>query len=272
MSKPKRARLTNLILDEISLVDDPANADATVALYKRNGANPMTDAEKTMMQSFMDKGMDEEAARTRVMRMRKDAGSSGEPQDDVETNMDPKELAKKLEDLEKQVDQLTTERDEAVAKAATSEEAAAEAIAKANQTPEETIDFNGQKIAKSAVPAPVLEEIVKLRTERDAEDLRKRAQTEIPNLVGSDDVKGKILKAVSGIEGALEVLKGANEAAKMAVDERGFTAAVETDAMTELTKMADDYAATHNVTKGAAWAKVTESGRGAELFAKRNAN
>ena len=66
------------------------------------------------------------------------------------------------------------------------------------------------------------------------------------------------------------MLKGANTLASKLTREFGTVAPEETDAMSELNKMAEDYAVEKKVTFAKAFAEVTLTGRGAELFAKRN--
>lgn len=265
--------IKELMLDEISLVDNPANVDATVALWKRAD----DDAMKRRIKEYMDKGMSEDDARSRVMReTRKDAGSSGEPNDNQgDIIMDVKQLGEKLEDLEKQVEQLTAERDEAVAKSAAAEEALSEVTKKSDEP--EMIEFGGEMIEKSAVPAPVLKQleaqaevIAKMASDKEAEDLRKRADAELPNLGGSDDVRGKLLKAADGIEGATALLKAADAAMRRMTTEKGFTAAEPNSALDELDQLAKKYAADKSVSYASAYAEVTKSGRGLELFQKRH--
>ena len=99
---------------------------------------------------------------------------------------------------------------------------------------------------------------------------------EIPHLAGDAVTKGAVLKAIDAIadeairKSAHAMLKGANSVASKLTREFGTVAPQETDAMTELNKMAEDFAAENKVTFAKAFADVTRSGRGAELFAKRN--
>ena len=74
--------LKQLELDELSLVDRPANKQAMVSLYKRdnsegdtmeNEVEKMSDDMKAKLKPFMDKGMsEEEAMKMYNMNMKKD--------------------------------------------------------------------------------------------------------------------------------------------------------------------------------------------------------
>jgi len=240
MPSKDKYKLAGLMLEEISLVDNPANVDAKVSIYKRDDTRDQS---------------------------REAAGASGNPPThEKEDNMsDVEKMGEQLEDLKKQVEQLTVERDEALASVAK----AAEEV--------EYIEFQGEKIEKAAVPAPVLkaleaqgEALAKMEADREAETLVKRANADLPNLAGSADVKAKLLKAADGIEGALDVLKAADKAFSMALTEKGHSNTEENSALDELDQLAKKHAADNNVSYHAAYSEVTKSGRGAELFAKRH--
>lgn len=283
MPSDSRYSLSMLKLDEISLVDRPANPGAKVAVWKRGDPvtevdkamnGEMTDAEKGKMKEYMDGGMSEKDAMARVMReMRKGAGASGETDHDQEDNMDVTELEKKLTDLEAQVTELTKERDDAIA-------ARDAEIAKRDDS-DEYIEVGGEKVLKSAVPAPVLkqiesanERIAKMEREAEAVRLAKRADEEIPNLKGTAAERGALLKAVDGIEdeavrkSIASALKAADAAVKSTFVEVGKSAADdEASATYRLNKMASDYAAEKGVTFEMAYSEVTKDGEGRKLFA-----
>lgn len=270
MPSNKRHDLKSLRLMEVSLVDNPANVDARVALFKRGD---MTDDQRKKMKEYMDKGMGEDEARDLVMReMRKDAGASGEPSDSQgDESMDVEKLAEQLESLEKKLTDMTAERDAAVEKLS--------AIEKQADEPE-YVEIDGEKVEKSAVPAPILkrleaqaERIAKMEADREAEQIAKRGEAELPNLGGTAELKGKLLKAADEIgPEAVALLKGADEAAKRATAEVGYGHFEPESPLDKLDKMAKEYAAKEGVPYGVAYDAVTKSGEGAALFAKRNAH
>jgi len=81
---------------------------------------------------------------------------------------------------------------------------------------EDTIDFDGEKIAKSAIPPAVLKALEKERTEKEAlekaaekEALEKRAVSVFKYMKGTPDQKGKLLKFAETDEAVLEILRAA---------------------------------------------------------------
>lgn len=158
-----------------------------------------------------------------------------------------------------------------------------EAVTVEKRKAEDYIEIGGETILKTALPASVLsmiskqaDELAAVNKKLEAEELTKRVTAEIPHLSGDAAVKGAVLKAIDAIadetvrKAAHAMLKGANAVASKLTREFGAVAPQETDAMTELNKMAEDYAAEKKVTFAKAFAEVTKTGRGAELFAKRN--
>ena len=158
-----------------------------------------------------------------------------------------------------------------------------EAVTVEKRKAEDYIEVGGETILKSALPAGVLsviskqaDELAAVTKKLEAEEMVKRVSAEIPHLAGDAVTKGEVLKAIDAIadeavrKTAHAMLKGANALASKLTREFGSVAPQETDAMTELNKMAEDFAAEKKVTFAKAFAEVTKTGRGAELFAKRN--
>lgn len=256
MPQNKRNVIKNLVLNEISHVSDPANKGSTVVLWKRADATKGGDL------------------------------------------MNPEELAKKLEELETQVSGLEKANMDyeskykkmmaAMEKAGMSMEEKDDEmiISKSAQTEEEFIEISGEKIAKSTIPAPVLAQLEKSAKEADdlrkaAEfvDLKKRAVEHMPNMVGTDDEKAALLKAVEGVsdaavrENILKSLKSADAAVKKSFEERGSDFVDDSTPSAKLEKMAGDYAAEKGVTYHTAYAEVIKSAEGRKLAAetmKRN--
>ena len=273
--------VTDLELIELSLVDEPANPAARVVLFKRYDAMPDADKIKELIES----GMSEDDAREQVARMKRgkgagptgDQGKGGQAMSDQEKRLGDLEAANKR--LEGSVDALvkSLETEGYVV------QIAAEAVTVEKRKAEDYIDVAGDLVLKSALPASVIAmiskqagELAEVTKKLDAEELVKRVSAEIPHLSGAPAMKGAVLKAVDAItddetrKAAHAMLKGANSLASKLTREFGTVAPEETDAMTELNKMAEAHAAEHKVTFAKAFADVTRTGRGAELFAKRN--
>ncbi len=273
--------VTDLELIELSLVDEPANPAARVVMFKRYDAMPDEDKIKELIEG----GMSEDEARDQVARMRRNKGAG--PTGDLgkgDNSMSDQE--KRLEDLEAANKRLEGSVD-ALVKSLESEgyvvQIADAAVTVEKRKAEDYIEVGGERVLKSALPASVLsviskqaDELAVVNKKLEAEELTKRVTAEIPHLAGDAVTKGAVLKAIDAIadeavrKAAHAMLKGANAVASKMTREFGTVAPQETDAMTELNKMAEDYAAEKKVTFAKAFAEVTKTGRGAELFAKRN--
>jgi hypothetical protein len=271
--------VTDLELIELSLVDEPANPAARVVMFKRAAPDDMK------IQELIDGGMPEAEARDQVARMRrnKGAGPTGDL-DKGDRSMSDQE--KRLEELEAANKRLEASRD-ALVKSLEGEgyvvQIADDAVTVEKRKAEDYIEVSGEAVLKSALPASVLAmiskqagELAEVTKKLEAEELVKRVSAEIPHLAGAPAMKGAVLKAVDAIaddeirKAAHAMLKGANTLASKLTREFGTVAPEETDAMSELNKMAEDYAVEKKVTFAKAFAEVTLTGRGAELFAKRN--
>jgi hypothetical protein len=274
--------VTELELIELSLVDEPANPAARVVMFKRY--DMMTDDDK--MKELIASGMSEDDARKEVARMKRnkgpgpsgDKGKGGQSMSDQEKRLGELEAANKR--LEGSVDALvkSLETEGYVVQLAD------EAVTVEKRKAEDYIEVGGETILKSALPAGVLaviskqaDELAAVTKKLEAEEMVKRVNAELPYLAGDNATKGALLKALDAItdeairKAAHAMLKGANAFASKLTREFGSVAPQETDAMTELNKMAEDHAAEKKVTFEKAFAEVTKTGRGAELFAKRNA-
>lgn len=273
--------VTELELIELSLVDEPANPAARVVMFKRY--DTMNDDDK--MKELIASGMSEDEARKEVARMKRskgagpsgDQGKGGQSMSDQEKRLVELEAANKR--LEGSVDALvkSLETEGYVVQIAD------ESVTVEKRKAEDYIEVGGETILKSALPAGVLsviskqaDELAAVTKKLEAEELVKRVSAEIPHLAGDAVTKGEVLKAIDAIadeavrKAAHAMLKGANALASKLTREFGSVAPQETDAMTELNKMAEDFAAEKKVTFAKAFAEVTKTGRGAELFAKRN--
>lgn len=272
--------VTDLELIELSLVDEPANPAARVVMFKRDMG-----ADELKVQELIAGGMSEDDAREQVARMRRnegagptgDLGKGANSMSDQEKRLEELEAANKR--LEGSVDALvkTLEGEGYVVQIADT------AVTVEKRKADDYIDVGGEMVLKSALPASVLaviskqaEDLAAVNKRLEAEELSKRVSAEIPHLAGATEVKGAVLKAIDAIAdetvraAAHAMLKGANTVASRLTREFGTVAPQETDAMTELNKMAEDFAAEKKVTFAKAFAEVTKTGRGAELFAKRN--
>ena len=234
--------LKQLELDELSLVDRPANAKAMVSLFKRDNSQTedptveLTKEMKAKLKPYMDEGMSEEEA------MKACAA------DDKKMQQENARMKKALEDNGFVV--------------------TAKSIKKAE--PVEMIKVEGVEIAKSDIPAPVLEALQKADQERQAVELRKRADEELPNF--AQEAAMELLKADLSEE-ALVALKAADAALKSLTVEKGEAGeqqefAKASDKLDELVK---NYMEEHKLSKSQyakAYAEVAKTDEGKALINK----
>lgn len=200
--------LKDLELDEISLVDVPANPLAIVPMYKR------------------DKSMDE---------------------------TEKKEFEKKLADAMVEIEAL---------KKQLSDKEEVEKRAK-----EEYVEIEGEKILKSAVPAPLLKRLETLEIEKADSALEKRAKELIPHFTGDVAKHKKLVKSI-GDDKELEVLLVAAD--KLFADMMKEVGKSDGQDMKSTTEKMDELAkakmAELNVNYPVAYAKMLETPEGKELY------
>ena len=179
--------LLDLQLDEVSLVDSPANKSATVALFKRD--TTMTDETK---KEELEKAKSHNPA-TEVETPEEDATDTMTEEEEAK-----KPLAKSAREveLEAEVERLTKALE------------AKEEVTKAD----ELIDFSGEMVAKSAIPAPVLKKLEEVQKAQEVAELHKRAEADLPNFKGTVEQRGKLLKSIGGDADLLALLRAADAA------------------------------------------------------------
>ncbi len=196
-------------------------------------------------------------------------------------DMDPQELAEKLEAVEGQVADLT--------KRAEGSEAALESLKKSadeagfdvtdehvltKRAEPEYVEIDGERFEKSAVPAPLLKrmenqakEIAEIKKANENARLEKRGRAELPNLAGTDLEKGQLLEAVGDNENLLKSLKSADAAIEKQMSEIGTNPmSDEASATFRLNKMAGDYATANGVSFEQGYTEVTKTAEGSRLM------
>ena len=250
--------LKQLELDELSLVDRPANASAKVALFKRDSeeenmekAYKMSDAEmeemdkmsddlKAKLRGMMDKGYTFPEAKKMMDEEMKKAD------EEVSLEAELMELKEENDNLRKQLGEVVEKKEEVV----------------------ETIEVNGEMVVKADIPEPVLKALEEAKVEKQMIELRKRAEAELPHF--DVEVAMSLLDVVKGDAKVLEALKGADAAFAAAMDEVGEKSvdADMTDPQSKLDKMVDAYAEEHKVNKYAAFDAISKTAEGKSLIAK----
>ena len=189
--------LLDLELDELSLVDRPANQAATICLIKRD--NTMNLEERKAY--YMDKGMSEEEA---LKKAKEEMEKADEP-----------EVSKSEEEVE-QGDLFLAEVDALKAEVSRLSKAledngfavTEETVTKAVEP--EYIEVEGEQIAKSDIPAPVLKALEEAAIEKRMVELRKQAEEILPNF--DNEIAASILAHVAKDDAIVEALKAADAA------------------------------------------------------------
>jgi hypothetical protein len=268
--KRDKYHIKDIDLDEISLVDVPANDHARTLLIKNRkspsdyvavGEKARESSNGSMKKSNEgDNVMDIEELQARLSEVEAEVTKQKERAEAAEESFS--DLVKSLEGIDVVV---TKSHDGKVE------------ISK--NLPEEMIDFNGERIAKSAIPEPLLKhlneqqaQIEQLRKAKELEDLRKSAEEAFPNLSGTPHQKAMLMKAMNAIEESdreevMKSLKAADAAVAKLFEEVGSSSHLdEGTAKAKLEKMAKDYASANGVGYEAAFSEVTKSGEGRALF------
>lgn len=266
--------LKNLQLEELSLVDRPANAQAMVSLFKRDNSKEvekMSDEMEAKVKAYM---MDKECGREEAMKA---LGYNMEKADDVVD--EPTEVvdAQHLDTLKADVDRLRSEN-ERLRKGLLDEGYVISAEAIEKKAPAEMIEVEGEMVAKADIPAPVLKaleaaEVAKKEHEIEKADieLTKKAEAVLPHF--SVDVAKALVKNFSEEEAIMEALKAADAAFAAAMQEFGKSDvdgefATSTDKLDALVKRYMDENQLKKSEYAKAYAAVAKTDEGKSLINK----
>ncbi len=202
--------LKNLMLEELSLVDRPANAQAMVSLFKRD------DSHEEVMK-------EQETQETEATEKKAD----GCPDCTAEKMCAAHEMKKSDAEvaLEAEVEKLKADN-ERLRKGLIEEGYVIKADVIEKKAPVEMMEIEGEMVAKADIPAPVLKaleaaEVAKKQHEIEKADieLTKRAGEALPHF--AVDVAKSLLKSFSEEEAIMEALKAADAAFAAAMQEFG---------------------------------------------------
>ena len=267
--------LLDLELDELSLVDRPANQAATICLIKRDEI--MEDMEKgydsyldERKMYYMDKGMGEDEAMKKA-KEELDKMSAKEKEelmarlgkaDEAEVEQEALFLAE-VDALKAEVSRLSKALEE------NGYVVSDEEVTKAEEP--EYLEVEGEKVAKSDIPAPVLKALEEAAIEKRMVELRKQAEEILPNF--DNEIAASILAHVAKDDAIVEALKSADAALGASMSEIG-EASVEAEMLSssdKLDALVKSYMDENNLAKkdhAKAYAAVAKTDEGKALISK----
>ena len=222
--------LKNLHLEELSLVDRPANAQAMVSLFKRDTSHEditkMTDEMEAKVKAYMEEKAcgKEEAMKALGYDMMKSEEEAIEAPEPVEVDK-AEEVEEAPEAVEVDVEALKAEAETLKAENERLRKGLidngyvikAEAIEKKAEV--EMLEVEGEMVVKSDIPAPVLKALEAAAVEKADIELTKRAIEALPNF--SVEVAKALVAKFAEEEAIMEALKAADAAFEAAMQEFG---------------------------------------------------
>ena len=274
--------LKQLELEELSLVDRPANAQAMVSLFKRDtsgddmseetNVDKMSDDMKAKLKPYMDKGMsEEEAMKAYDMDMKK---SDAVPAGDEEETQEEVAVDKAEDEVEEVavVDEVATLKaeNERLRKSLIENGFIIRAEAIEKKAEVEMLEIEGEMVAKSDIPTPVLKALEALAIEKADVELTKRAGETLPHF----DIKvaKALLKSDLGEE-VMAALKAADKLFEGTMVEFGKSDADGefASANDKINALVKSYMEEHEMKKSQyaiAYAAVAKTDEGKALIAK----
>jgi uncharacterized membrane-anchored protein YhcB (DUF1043 family) len=225
--------LKNLHLEELSLVDRPANAQAMVSLFKRDNSEEeitkMNEDMEAKVKAYMD---DKGCGRGEAMKA---LGYDMEKADEVVTEEVAEKAAPEVEAVEApeidvealkaDFDRLTAENQH-LRKGLIENGYVIRADSIEKKAEEEMMDIDGEMVAKSDIPAPVLkalEAAAVAKREHEIEkadlELTKKAEEVLPHF--ETGAAKSLLKSFSEDEAIMVMLKAADAAFEASMQEFG---------------------------------------------------
>lgn len=208
--------LKNLHLEELSLVDRPANAQAMVSLFKRDnsfeGINKMNEEMETKVAAYMkDKG----CGRADAMKA---LGYDMEKAEEVTEEVAEKSEAEEVNPLEAEVETLKAEN-ETLRKGLIDNGYVITADAIEKKAEVEMMDIEGEMVVKSDIPAPVLKALEAAALEKADIALTKSAEEALPNFDLA--VAKSLVEKFAEEEKIMEALKACDASIGASMEEFG---------------------------------------------------
>jgi hypothetical protein len=205
-----------LHLEELSLVDRPANAQAMVSLFKRDnsfeGINKMNEEMETKVAAYMkDKG----CGRAEAMKA---LGYNMEKAEEVVEEVTEKSEAEEVNPLEAEIETLKAEN-ETLRKGLIDNGYVITADAIEKKAEVEMMDIEGEMVVKSDIPAPVLKALEAAALEKADVALTKSAEEALPNF--DIAVAKSLVEKFAEEEKIMEALKACDASIGASMEEFG---------------------------------------------------
>jgi hypothetical protein len=280
--------LKNLHLEELSLVDRPANAQAMVSLFKRDNSEEvlikMDEQMEAKIKAYMD---DKGCGRGEAMKALGYLSYDMEKADEVATEEVAEKAAPEVEAVEApevdvealkaDFDRLTAENQH-LRKGLIENGYVIRADSIEKKAEEEMMDIDGEMVAKSDIPAPVLkalEAAAVAKREHEIEkadlELTKKAEEVLPHF--ETGAAKSLLKSFSEDEATMVMLKAADAALEASMQEFGKSDvdgefATSTDKLNALVKSYMDENQLKKSEFAKAYAAVAKTDEGKALITK----
>lgn len=276
--------LKQLELDELSLVDRPANAQAMVSLFKRDNSNgdDMTETLEKMgydeakVKAYMEeKGCSREEA-MKAMGMEEEAAEKAdEPVEETEKAEEVvvEEVAEKADEADPRDAEIETLKaeNERLRKSLIEDGYVIKADTIEKKAEPEYLEYAGEQVNKADIPAVILKALEEAEVAKADAELTKRAEEALPHF--DVDVAKSLVAKHADNEAVMTVLKAADavfagkmeEVGKSDVDGEFASAADALDAMVK------SHMDNHNMKKSEyakAYAAVAKTDEGKSLINK----
>ena len=215
--------LKNLHLEELSLVDRPANAQAMVSLFKRDNSEEeitkMTDDMEAKVKAYME---DKACGKSEAMKaLGYDMEKAEAPVEEAEVDKAEEaavEVEVAVEATEIDVEALKADN-ERLRKCLIDNGYVIKAEAIEKKAEVEMMDIEGEMVVKSDIPAPVLKALEAAAVQKADIELTKRAGDTLPHF--ATDVAKSLVAKFSEDEAIMEALKAADAAFEASMQEFG---------------------------------------------------
>ena len=204
-------------LEELSLVDRPANAQAMVSLFKRDnsfeGINKMNEEMETKVAAYM-----EEKGCGRAEAMKSFGYNETEKAEEVAEEVEVAEKAEEVNPLEAEVEALKADN-EKLRKSLIDNGYVITADAIEKKAEVEMMDIEGEMVVKSDIPAPVLKALEAAALEKADVALTKSAEEALPHFDLA--VAKSLVEKFAEEEKIMEALKACDASIGASMEEFG---------------------------------------------------